>query len=269
MKKKLLFVLPLIAAFTACGVDEAENIVSRYRIENVNGLPTVYNLGTGGHVTYLMMSRYGYLDLDGTKTYGETVPEKFLEYAISWNTNPNGDLPEKEVVKSKVSGSTFRGWAKYLDNTYPDYLTKVPTLSGECVYAIFDGESGGGTPVTPTGEVITYTVTNFPDWMPNDGACVFAWAWGGDAGGGKWYTITLNYQGSDNNFTNVTGTFNAPNNITGFNMARCKAGTLAPNWTVTGDNPGRVYNKTDDVKVTRGVTSYASPAWVEYSYNPQ
>ncbi len=275
MKKKYLFTfLPLIAALSSCGMQEAEQVISRYRIVKENGLPTVYNLGSGSHVTYLMMSRKGYLNLDGVETYGETVSEQYLENCIVWRTDEGGDLPSKDIVGKKgVDGVTFRGWYLYQENTFADELTKVPALNGSKVYAIFDGTSsggggGGGGGGGQTGETVIYTVINFPDWMPNDGAAVFAWAWGGDAGNGKWYTITLTADGTDHAFTNVRGTFDAPSNITGFNMARCSHGTTSPDWTVVGDNPGRIYNKTADVQVSYGTTTYSSPEWVEYSYNP-
>ena len=270
MKKKLFITLLPILLLASCSSPKGE-VEEGYRFVNENGLPTVYASGDGAHTTYLMMSKYGYLDIDGVVTTGTTVEEKFYENCIAWKTDANGLLPSADQVKSYVEGATFRGWAQYNGNVYPEYLTNVPSVSGQCVYAIFDGTNAGGggggiIPPTPQGEMVTYTVTNLPDWIPNDGAVIFAWTWGGDSGTGMWTTIAMTHDGVDGAYSNVKGTFTAPSNITGFNMARCSAGTTAPSWTVTGDDPGRVYNKTGNVDVSTGVTTYSSPDWVEYHY---
>ena len=272
MKKSLFIALIPVLLLAGCKSKSSTGGMSHktYTYTFEDGLPTVYAPeGDGSFTTYLMMSRYGYLEIEGVVTAGTTVEEKFYENCITWKTSADGLLPSADQVKSYVSGATFRGWAQYNGNVYPEYLTSVPSASGMCVYAIFDGTDagqGGGGSVTPTGDTVTYLVNSFPNWIPDDDAAVFAWAWGGDAGNGKWYTITLSHDGVNHAYTNVTGTFEAPNNITGFNMARCAAGTTSPDWTVTGDNPGRVYNKTGDVRTSTGVTTYSSPDWVEYSY---
>jgi hypothetical protein len=56
-----------------------------------------------------------------------------------------------------------------------------------------------------------------------------------------------------------------PEYRTGFNLARCVAGTTTPVWTAKGDATGRVYNKTGDISISVGKTSYTSPTWVEYN----
>jgi hypothetical protein len=94
------------------------------------------------------------------------------------------------------------------------------------------------------------------NWIWNDGAAIFAWSWGGSSQG-EW----INVSGSG-----TTATVIVPADTTGFNMARCVAGTTEPDWAVTGDNAGRIYNKTEDVDIQSGVTSY-STTWV--AYNPQ
>ena len=92
-------------------------------------------------------------------------------------------------------------------------------------------------------------------WIWDDNAAVFAWTWG-DSSAGEWISVT----GSE-----TTATVTVPGDTTGFNMARCPAGTTEPDWNVTGDNTGRVYNKTDDVTIESGVTSYTT-SWS--AYNP-
>lgn len=236
---------------------------------------SVYSRGPSDHVTYLMMSPYGYLDFEGAQTKGD-IDEHFYQNTIEWYGDINTDLPDASVVKSEIDGVTFRGWAYYdedNENVFPDYYTKVPATAGLALKAIFDGTDasgggegggGGGTPA----ETTTFTITQFADWVPNDGAKVFVWSWGGGSGDGVWSAVTLSYQGENYAYHNVSGTFTAPNNITGFNIVRCSKATTLPSWTVTGDAPGRVYNKTANVDVRSGITSYTAPEFVSYEYNP-
>lgn len=272
--KKILFLISILFLLGGCSGSEQEladtiknNVLANENkqvLRYENRLPTVYN-GTSNHTTYLLLSPFGTIDVAGSPTKGE-VSELFFENTVVWKAEPGTDLPGADEVKSSVAGATFRGWAYYdedNDNVFPDYYTKVPVKEGLALKAIFDGkEGGGGDPSTLT----KYTITNFENWVPNDGAKVFVWSWGGDSGDGAWTEVTLSYQGVDHDYNNVTGTFDAPSNITGFNIARCSSGTSLPDWTVTGDAPGRVYNKTANVDVRPGVTSYTAPQFVEYQY---
>lgn len=132
MKKKiLLLTFPLLVLSSCGGLSE----VKAFEVKPQDA-----------HITYLMMSRYGYLDIDGTKTYPTEVAEKFYENCIVFNGAANSALPTADQVKSTVDGASFRGWAIYKDNVFPDYVTTVPTESGTTLYAIFDGTktSGGG-----------------------------------------------------------------------------------------------------------------------------
>ncbi len=231
------------------------------------GLPVVYAADTE-HTTYLMLSPYGTLDAAGAPVKG-AVSELFYENTVVWKAEAGTDLPG---AVSSVSGATFRGWAYYdedNDHVFPDYYTKVPAKSGLALKAIFDGANagggGGGGGGGSQATIVEYTLTGFEDWVPNDGAEVFAWSWGGASGGGAWSKVTLTYQGSDNNYNSVRGTFEAPNDITGFNLARCSAGTTQPSWTVKGDAAGRIYNKTANVDVSSGVVTYTAPNFVDYS----
>lgn len=285
--KKLLITLTSLFLLAGCGSAESNNLranisepvvstestqeeakpVVCYQGRN----PVIYASGRATeHKTYLMLSPFGYIDIEGkTKV---TVAGLYYENTVIWDGQAGTDLPDASVVKSTVAGATFRGWAYYdedNDNVFPDYYTKVPAKSGLALKAIFDGTNaggggggGGGTPA----ETITYTITQFADWVPNDGATIFVWSWGGGSGDGVWSRVELSYLGENNNYHNVTGTFLAPSDITGFNIARCSAGTTLPNWTATGDSAGRVYNKTANVDVRPGVTSYTAPEFVEYEY---
>ena len=274
--KKLLFTI--LTSFLLVGCSESATSVvtptnEEKRIVTIEDrLPTV-RTGSSEHTTYLLLSPFGSLDIDGAPVKGE-VSELFYENTVVWKAEPGTNLPNKDEVKSSVSGATFRGWAYYdedNDNVFPDYYDKVPIKSGLALKAIFDGTSGGGGGgggSEPASDV-TYTITQFEDWVPNDGATVFVWSWGGGSGNGAWTQVTLSYQGETHAYHNVSGTFTAPNNITGFNIARCSAGTTLPNWTATGDSAGRVYNKTGDVMTSYGVYSYSAPQFVQYEYNPQ
>lgn len=270
MKKKALFtVLPLVMV---AGCATSELAFTPY-LGEYKGLPAFY-VQESNHVTYLMLGMFGQVNVAGASSKGD-VAEKFYENTVVWVAEPGTPLPTKDEVTSSVANVIFRGWAYYdenNENVYPNYYSVVPTTSELALKAIFDGPSGGGGGSSSGGQVdvtnITFTVTDFPTWIPNDGSTVFAWTWGGASGNGEWHHVTLHMTGEDGNYSNVTGTFEAPNNITGFNMARCVYGTSAPNWQATGDNVGRVYNKSGDVTVTSGVTSYSSPDWQPYTYNP-
>ena len=119
----------------------------------------------------------------------------------------------------------------------------------------------------PSSETVTYTITGMPNWVGNDGAAIFAWSWGG-AQADAWTAVILGPQGNGGaDAKELSGTIVLPADRTGFNLARCVAGTTEPNWTAKGDAEGRVYNKTGDVTIVAGTASYESPNWVEY--NPQ
>ncbi len=174
MKKNILVALLPLVMLTSCstssyGMGHKSNAPCYVGNEPI---PTVRASANATHVTYLMMSRYGYLNVENeqgelVKVKGTTYEEKFLEYAIKYESEPNAALPAIKDVGSDVDGATFRGWAQYNDNVYPDYLSKVPSVSGQCVYAIFDGTnpggSSGGGSTTPTDtfkEGTAYVVGN-------------------------------------------------------------------------------------------------------------
>ena len=176
MKKKLLLALLPLVMLTSCSLGKTGGMGRKSMDPVLTGndpIPTVSASASASHVTYLMMSRYGYLNVvdesgANQKVFGQTYEEKFLEYAIKWESEPNGDLPQLKDVASTVNGATFRGWAQYNDNVYPDYLSKVPSVSGSCAYAIFDGtdaggnsgEGGGGSVTEKFQEGVPYVVGN-------------------------------------------------------------------------------------------------------------
>ncbi len=61
--------------------------------------------------------------------------------------------------------------------------------------------------------------------------------------------------------------FTTNGEITGMLLARCVAGTTTPSWDIKApsNDPGRVYNQTEDITVTSGVTTYSCSVWKEYN----
>ena len=106
---------------------------------------------------------------------------------------------------------------------------------------------------------VTYTVTSLPTWIQDNDCVVFAWVWG-PSDEGSWKSLAF---GQDN-----SATFEVDAELTGFLLARCVAGTTQPDWdNVFSDDPGRIYNKTNDIICEAGVYSYAAgnDAWVSYN----
>ncbi|MBP3773123.1 MAG: hypothetical protein J6I53_10625 [Treponema sp.] len=91
-------------------------------------------------------------------------------------------------------------------------------------------------------------------WVWNYDAAVFAWVESGNSAG-QWIPVT----GSG-----TTAYLDVPSDTTSFYMVRCVAGTTTPDLNKTGDDTGRVYNKTNVIEVTSDTDSYAS-TWSDYS----
>ena len=151
MKKTLLALIPLffLAGCQTSNVPLTNEDVKeeQYSITYTfdTHLPTVHTkrLGSGSHITYLMMSQYGQIDIDGQKVKGGDYEPKFYENCIIWESEPGDPLPLASTVSSELYGVTFRGWYQYNDNIYPDKLETVPSVNGSQVFAIFDGPTGG------------------------------------------------------------------------------------------------------------------------------
>ena len=157
MKKKLLVLIPLFflagCSRSAGGMSRTDvgpvvkNEEVQYSVTytHLEKLPTVHTrLGSGSHITYLMMSQYGQIDINGEKVQGGDFADKYYENCIIWESEPGAPLPAAETVSSTLYGVTFRGWFQYNDKVYPDKLETVPAENGSQVFAIFDGPTGGG-----------------------------------------------------------------------------------------------------------------------------
>lgn len=107
-------------------------------------------------------------------------------------------------------------------------------------------------------DTYTYTCNSLPSWITDNGCVIFVWTWGPEDGG-SWKEAEF--------LTETSLTFEVKAELTGFLLARCAPGTTEPDWEIKNPNvhePGRVYNKTQDISCTEGVFVYACSDWVEY-----
>lgn len=168
-------------------------------------------------------------------------------------------------------------WAKY-SNTYEKDVSagttvsssdeKVVKVSGRTLEGVGIGEATitarysekgvektADIKVTVNGKKINVAV---PDWTWNDGTKVFVWGWNENSKSedkdGSWVEAS----GAGEKSTTVT--FPAKNVWTGFLLARCQKDTTEPNWDIKdrkSNDPGRIYNKTKDVKIAGDKTEYS------------
>lgn len=136
----------------------------------------------------------------------------------------------------------------------------ILTKNGK-VIAQYNGVEGSGSGGNVGGDDviegnITYTINSLPDWITNDGCVIYAWVWGGTYGNGKWIPCE---------FTSTTSlNVSLDGSATGMLLARCAQGTVTPDWNIKTNEPGRVYNQTNNIDIINGVTTYSSPKWFEY-----
>ena len=148
MKTKLLALIPL---FFLVGCNGAKTPVKQVIEQEFSvtytydtKLPTVHTKrASSAHVTYLMMSPYGQIEINGEKVKGGDYEAKFYENCIIWEGEAGEPLPAYETVSSELYGVTFRGWYQYNDKVYPDKLETIPADNETQVFAIFDGPTGG------------------------------------------------------------------------------------------------------------------------------
>ena len=108
----------------------------------------------------------------------------------------------------------------------------------------------------PEAETKTFTVNCEGSWVLND-VDIFAYVWGGEDGA-QWIKCTVG-EG------NVT--FDAKNDIQGFLLVRVVEGTETPSWSTTGNEKGRIYNKTRDVDFVEDTYEYSLLVtdWVDHN----
>lgn len=153
-----------------------------------------------------------------------------------------------EVLTSLTIGGDNHGFA--IDNgvllsskegTFNFYVKLA--MGADVVYI---SESAGPTPA-----VVTYTVTlkSGQSWaFGTAGIPVFVWAWS-TADDGTWVKISYTVGSTSTSFE-LSGKF------THFLLVRCANGTTQPDWNKTDDGPGKIYNKTDNVDIISGITTY-------------
>ena len=218
MKKKLLVLLPIFL-LASCGARDAAVATVPFTptLSEENGLPVLRLDPTSNFTTYLMCSRYGYVDVAGVPEKGK-VDEKFFENTIVLKAEPGTALPE---AKSEIAGVTFRGWAYYdpsNDHVVPDYYTTVPTVEGLALKAIFDGPEGGGggggdtpTPVTEAYQAtIQVDLSIFSGWQGISNFSVYVWGDGQKEPLGGWNACAGNLTGDGNIKSVTTPSINYP-----------------------------------------------------------
>ena len=213
MKKKLFTLLPVLL-LASCGArDAGVALPFTPTMSKENGQSVLRLDATSDFTTYLMCSRYGYVDVTGVPEKGK-VDEKFFENTIVLKAAPGTALPE---AKSEISGVTFRGWAYYdpsNENVVPDYYTTVPTVEGLALKAIFDGPTGGGGGTTPTPVTESYQATIqvdtsiFSTWEGSSGFSVYLWGPNSEEPLGKWEACEGNLKGDGVIKTVVTPSIN-------------------------------------------------------------
>lgn len=145
------------------------------------------------------------------------------------------------------TGGTLSVYLKQWTDSYTFWITgAVASGSGE----------GQGSGENQQGAV-TYTCTNLPDWITNDGCVIFAWVWStNDAG--SWKACTYGEPAT-------SLTFETSEELSGFLLARCIAGTTQPDWAIHDNSVGRVYNQTENIDCVAGTYSYACAEWKAYN----
>ncbi len=183
-------------------------------------------------------------------------------FIVHFDTGHGSKVEDQTVKKGEKAtkpadptydGYNFVGW--FEDSvcvTEFDFDTAI--TADWTIYAGWKLDNEGGGPGPIVGDK-TYTCTDLPDWITNDGCVIFVWAW--EAGqDGSWVSA---------NYTSTTSLeFVVPNELQGFLLARCISGTTQPNWDIHDDSVGRIYNQTEDIACSSGVYSYACAQWKEY-----
>lgn len=189
-----------------------------------------------------------------------------LKYNVTFYLNDGTDDIYK-VVETTVntvverptnptrSGYVFKGW--YVDqdclvNFSLNTLIKADT-SLYAKWIVGDTSSSDST----SEDKITYTIDSLPTWIKDDDCVIFAWVWS-TSNPGEWIPTTY--------ISDTSLVFEVENEITGMLLVRCKSGTTTPDWSINTDIEGRIYNKTDDIEVSSGVTNYSCSKWNSYPY---
>ena len=197
-------------------------------------------------------------------------------FTVTFETNGGSAVEAQEVKNGQhatkpadptKSGYTFDNW--YADTNFVTLFDfeKVEITANWTIYANWNAGGSGGEvtpdpvnpdPVNPDPTTdVTYTCTNLPDWITNDGCVIFAWVWSPNDTG-SWKACEYG--------TPATSlTFVVSEELSGFLLARCIAGTTQPSWDIHDNSVGRVYNQTANIDCVAGTHSYECASWQEYN----
>lgn len=204
-----------------------------------------------------------YFAEDGWQYRGaETVPgttktmKEHIDYLIQLRQDLGIEYDDTvEVLKSsetnyvaKIAGTSGEIIVKIGGDAYTPtgtgYTGNYPIYSGTN-FAIWQKGNAGVEPVKAT---YTITISDDQMWIHNASAKIFAWIWGGTHGAGEWVSVSG---------TGTSLTLKADAMASGFLLVRCHSATTTPNWDVTEDGPGKIWNKSEDKNITYGQTSYS------------
>ncbi len=107
------------------------------------------------------------------------------------------------------------------------------------------------------GPTQIFTATDLPSWLSNAEAVLIAHI---ERVNHVWIWANVSLSGA-------SATFSAANNILKFEILRCAKGTTTPNWDLhSGNDAGRIYNRSGEKTVNSGVYSYSIPdsSWSSY-----
>lgn len=206
------------------------------------------------------LNLYGYI-VPKANNVEMTKYEEDGDFNIKWINSQDcsftlvdgGTLPSKanngDQIKFKMAYSMFT-----TEKATIEVNDKVVTPDDNGVYTITVSGDITIKSTIKTSTIVpgktTYTIDQLPTWITNDGCVIFAWVWGPQVAG-EWVSTTYT--------TDTSLTFTTDKTITGLLLARCAPGTTKPDWNMTTDGLGRVYNQTGDMTVIQGVTTYSLP----------
>ena len=181
MKKKSLVLLPLLFLM---GCSQSEVTPSALEFTYDKASSTIHR-DASGNITYLMMTRYGRIEINEQLVAGGSIEEKYYENCFKYEAAAGSPLPEAVFYKDGAvkDDVEFRGWFVYKDNVYPEKVTAVPNKAETTVYAIFDGPTGGSGGIVTEGYGIKFT----------DGTKVYAQEFGEPDTEGRVQYLIANY----------------------------------------------------------------------------
>ena len=202
---------------------------------------------------------------------GETVPgtektmRQHIDYLIQLRKEVGIEYDNKNALEVLVGNDEYKYVAK-ITGTKGEIIVKIGgdsyTPEGDGYDGNYPIYSGTNFAIWQKGEKgvapadVNLTITASDDWLWEYDAVIFAWVWGGEYGDGTWVKAT----GSS-----MTINLTVMNDAIGLLFVRCVNGTTTPDWDIkSGDESGRIYNKSPDVYIEKGKTEYTVDKFTEY-----